>query len=529
MWSWTASDIAPPKCFTQDICIETMQKNNTCSAVPIACNEKSITSAIRHNETKDSTPKLPPDNFIINSGMSDDNLSQKNHTANVNIKPTVQVDYKVATLFLLPTFAISPIVGACGDAFGYSILLLSGLLASTTTTLIYAFRSGVLAIYIGRLLHDIGSACFKPAIFGSIYTIYPPSTSNGKNLIGIIMACNAFSYFGPGLCGILLRFVGQMVALLSFVPFEIMLTIFVLLTFNIVKKSRKELMNENESDDHISEFDDKLSDSDDDNIMDPLINDDPESMTSPFTDAKPAANEIKLYKILCNYKMLILSLTTTVAFIPKAALQPVLSIWLTHRYSSDTATSGIYWGVAGISSLAASFISTNFSQHYPNHILLYTAINLALISVPFILIPILPSVYASGLCFTSYIYFADSARFGAVTILSQLAETEFKTSYGRVMGMYNFGSKLPYFMMPFPSIMLYNTIGFKNMCIVIAPMALLWSPLLFLVRRTDKEKNCPQSEDKDSSKVTINVPICKEIRTSSMFVQQGQRFHYDFT
>ncbi|XP_072050114.1 vesicular acetylcholine transporter-like [Amphiura filiformis] len=404
-----------------------------------------------------------------------------------------KVDSRMILVYMaLPVMSLitSPITGSIGDAFGFDVPLLAALGASIVLTNLYAFSVSFVAVFVSQLLQGFACAASTPNIFGKVYSLYPLNTDEGKTILGVIMACSAFNFFGPAIGGILYAEFGQKAAFLSFVPLEIFLVLCILVTFQseIKRSVTKNEVNEN---------------------IDVQIDEN----ATPLLHTEPKNKGVKLTDIIKDHKVVLLSLTLTACALPKVCIQYVLAIWMEDRFNSDATTTGLFLGTAGVTEVAANVISVKFNNRYPEHICMYTALHVALCALPSVLLPFVPSPITGSFCFAFYIYFTGSARYGTMSMLSGLAENEYQTAYGRVIGVGNLGFTLPYLASPFVAVPLFNAIGFKKMCIIIGMVPLVWAPFLFFVRNAGKSK--PSIPD-DLSITPLASPV---IQTSSAPVQ----------
>ncbi len=425
------------------------------------------------------------------------------------------VDFRVALLFAVPPLVpiiTSPIAGAYGDTVSFNTLLCTALLASTIVTLLFAFSSTFYVILAGQLLQTFAVSCAKPGAFGGVYSVHPPSTPNGKIVLGVLMGSSSFTFFGPALIGILFEYLGQTLTLLCLIPIELCLvvTVFILKLGDSNVSDNNEPQNaktptsggdlgilsgSNHGNNNTTPKDAencapgsvhgiRSTSNHDNNNSVPKDVENPTSANDDRITQQTATNndKMKLCKILLSHKVTILSLTIAVVLLPRSCLQPVLAIWMKSKFGSNAAATGLFWGTGGAADLAAVFISTKFSKHFPKYICLYTALHLTLSSLPFMLLPLAPTPYTAAICFACNIYFTSATRFGATVILSSLAEIKFHNAYGQVIGVGNIGSKLTYLVAPVISVLLFNKVGFETMCFVVGPLSIIGAPFLFFVR-----------------------------------------------
>ncbi|XP_072043316.1 vesicular acetylcholine transporter-like [Amphiura filiformis] len=213
--------------------------------------------------------------------------------------------------------AFSPLSGYFGDKAGYDFALLLGLSTSVVTTLFFAFFSNFSALFSANLLMGIAGAFNTPNTFAKLNKLYPPDSDSGKTALGMAMTTNVFSFIGPAIVGILYEYAGQLLCFLTlFLPLQLILifatswSVYVM----IHEANRQDVYDKDNS----SPFDNE----EEQDILD-----------------QGKANCFE--KVLNHPKILVLSGTMLVGWLPRKCLETCLTVWMYDNFHSGPSEVGL--------------------------------------------------------------------------------------------------------------------------------------------------------------------------------------------
>ena len=189
-----------------------------------------------------------------------------------------------------------------------------------------------------------------------------------------------------------------------------------------------------------------------------------------------------LLKLIKDYQIVIIILTMTVAWLPRAFLEPILSIWMTTKFKSGPAVVGTVWGSAGIAVILSSVITARFVELKPNFLWLYGLSHTLVTGILISLLPLSPNPVIVSVLFTLYGYSAMCSRNCLICIFKDIIDCRYDGYYALATSVLCFGFTLPYLLEPI-SIPIFNELGFQYMCILVGFMISLCSPLLLCVRK----------------------------------------------
>ncbi len=406
-----------------------------------------------------------PDHILSNITMI---TTECQNTAESHLDPLLLVVFLVVPI---TGILVSPVIGVLGDTLGNDLLVLIGIVDMCVVSALFASSSSFSVVVTARILLGLGSSIMHLNALGRVFQVVKPNSQESNTIIGLFLSLYSFQFFLPGIFGIIFKHYGQVLAFTSLIPIEVILGASVVSTYQFKNKSGHKSTTETRAS-VVSTYQFK--------------NKSGHKSTNRNTFAR---NNVTMWTVVSDIRILILSCVIAISWLPKTCLEPVLSVWLQQEYSGDTGTTSMIWGVAGFSVLAACFVSIycmKYCSH--NHLLVYTTFHFALSTVPIALLPHMSSPPGVAICFTLSIYFASAGRYGAMCILAALAEEELDQAFGKVLALANIGFATPYLLAPLIAIPLYNNVGFRMMCVVIAPLSVLFAPMLHILRKERKDE-----------------------------------------
>ena len=409
-------------------------------------------------------------------------------TAHIAINPTLLLVFLSTPIV---SIILAPAVGYFADTFGFDLSLLIGLVIAAIISVLFASSSTFLVVLPARTLTGLFGIFIFGNSFGRVFQVVTPDTHDGNTVVGCILASYMFQFFGPAFCGLLFNYFGQVAAFLSLLPLEIILGMSIISTYQYPST----LMQNNKG-------------------RSKRINLGTKSEKQPYHD-----NTKTFLNVICDHRIMIMSLILTISWLPKCSLEPIMSIWVQQRFAGDAGTTSLVWGMAGFAVLAASMISIYVLKYCTDNLILYTAFHFASCTLPMGLLPFMPSPASAAVMFTLTIYFAAAAKYGALSIITSIAEREYESAVGRVMSMVNIGLTVPYLIGPLISIPLYNTLGFHHMCLILTPISLIFSPLLLFIKHKKNTQDLMTILHEEHEPECIKEQDFPPVEVTAMLVQ----------
>ncbi|XP_072025232.1 probable vesicular acetylcholine transporter-B [Amphiura filiformis] len=321
-------------------------------------------------------------------------------------------------------------------------------------TLIFAFFSSFEAIFIACILQGLAGAFNTPNAFAKMSQLFAPDTTAAKLSLCLVMTANIFSFIGPAMEGFLYEYIGQMWCfLVLLLPLELLLILGTL--FN--------LFCNHDNDNCISRNELKLLKTNERNEVN--------------SDDSNASDNNRLW-LLLNPRIIIAAATFGLAWLPRKCIDSTVAVWMDAKFSSGPSVVGLVLSLAAISVPTANIVGASFASIWTTRIHMFTAICIALCSIPVSTMFLSPNPATVSVCYAVYIFFASSSRYGAMNLLSNIAENTKDSSRGTVMSAASVGLSICNLIGPVLAIPLYNYFGFAVICLSIGPLCCLFAPLL---------------------------------------------------
>lgn len=344
----------------------------------------------------------------------------------------------MAVLLANPVVGIflSPITGVLGDQYGHDLPILFGLGLNIIMSMIFAFYSSFEAIFIACILQGTAGSFNTPNAFAKINKLFPPQSKAGKLSLCLVMTANVFSFIGPAIEGFLYEYFGQkMCFLILLVPLEFVLCCGTLSAL-ICEYCKSANINHNKSDSE--------EHSDNERSI---------SQCERQQDTNVA-------KLLLDPKVFIAAATFGVAWLPRKCIDSTIAMWMDEKFSSGPAIVGLAICMAAVVVPVANVFGTSFASAWPDGIHLLSSICVALCGLPISTMFLSPNPEIASICYASYIFFASTARYGAMSLLSILAEKSPNTPRGTIMSAASVGLSICNLIGPLIAIPLFNSFGF---------------------------------------------------------------------
>ena len=206
-------------------------------------------------------------------------------------------------------------------------------------------------------------------------------------------------------------------------------------------------------------------------------------------------DDICIKDILKNYKIIILSGSMVVATLPKKCLDLTIGIWMAETFNSGPATIGTAIGVAAIAVILGNISGVSISVFWWRHVPLLNALSLALSVVPIMLLPFSTNPYSVATCYFFNVYFFSITKYWTVHLVAEIADKLYPRGRARVMNVLTAFMATPAIIGPVIGLILFNSIGFKYMCILLGPTGILYSLFLSIIRSQTKVFHIRRRED----------------------------------
>ena len=350
---------------------------------------------------------------------------------------------------------LSPITGMLGDYIGHEIPMLFGLLFNVLMSTVFAFFSSFEATLIACLLQGIAGALNVPNAFALVARLFESHTIEGKISLGLVMTANMFSFIGPAIEGLLYENVGQKSCfLILLVPVNIILTCGIL--FSLLNNSKNVEPNQRY---HLL------------------------GSTDPVSNRQNSRDVKNSFRLFLNSKLIVAAGTYAIVWVPRKCIESTIAMWMDARFSSGPSTVGLVLSLAAASVPAANIFGAYFASIRPNYTHLMTGILVTFCSVPVSVLFLSPNSATISACFAIYVFFASAARYGAIRLLSIIAENTPGTPQGSYMATAYLLSTMMDVIGPVVATELYSNFGFESLCLSIGPLCSVFAPLLLVFHK----------------------------------------------
>ena len=361
--------------------------------------------------------------------------------------PAETLNWNLSLVFVICPIVeliFSPFLGVVSEKTGIDFIAFVGVILAIVICIIYAFTDTFLGILIARILQGVDIVCLSPAAMVRIEGTCPSDTKEGKSVIGLALSTSAISFAFISISSTIYEYLGQMLSFLLMVPMELMTAVTILMTCQFKMEFRKDKKEENA-----------------------------EIEISP---------KVSFAFVVKDTSILVATGLVAVVWVFLPILDPIVASWLENTFSSGPSEVSLLWGTASLPVVLANVISACFTMVKPQLTWLYSFFHLIFSAIPVILLPMTPSFWWTCAAFMSYIYFACCVRFGAVFLISNMAETKYAGAHNHVWAIANYGFALPFLVGNAVGAPLYNSIGFTKLCLAIGMIMLLYSLLIICLR-----------------------------------------------
>ena len=361
---------------------------------------------------------------------------------------------------------------------------LIGLLLSSVMSVTFAFSEDFWEVLVARLLQGAASPFNTSISYATLTCLYSQDTAMGKIMLGIAVSTNSFSFIGAALFGITYEYLGQQ---LCFLLLLLPPCAFLLLMVSVLLVSSRVSSSKSPSQD----FEMSIKEDDPHNNQQELSR----SHLPDYGISVDQYDDICIKDILKNYKIIILSCSMVVATLPKKCLDLTIGIWMAETFNSGPATIGTAKGVAAIAVILGNISGASISVFWWRHVPLLNALSLALSVVPIMLLPFSTNPYSVATCYFFNVYFFSTTKYWTVHLVAEIADKLYPRGRARVMNVLTAFMATPAIIGPVIGLILFNSIGFKYMCILLGPTGILYSLFLSIIRSQTKIFHIRRRED----------------------------------
>ncbi|XP_071960649.1 vesicular acetylcholine transporter-like [Antedon mediterranea] len=346
----------------------------------------------------------------------------------------------------LTTLIVSPMIGILVDSVGFDVPILVGILCLFATSLTFAFANSINLFILARIFHGVGASFIFIAGTGLVScSNYSPQTVN--NIYTLEWLIYGFDVFGPVYGGIAVSLFGQQ-RTFSILAFTLIGNLCIFVAGMII------------SDPDVSE--NKLKEADSSN-------------TTTYTQQG--------FKGLVNNSYITFSaILVAVAVIPKAFLDPVLPVWMSRDFGSDSWQIAMIYFPQWICFELAIIFSAFVMKKMNNKTWFVMFINLLLTAAFSMLLCMVSAEWAIAIP-TSLLSFSTTVvRFLIFSVMAFLSRQIFPLDVGRIFAIYDFFTILPFAVGPLISLLIYEYAGIFWLGFTMAIVSLCASPLSFIYR-----------------------------------------------
>ena len=401
------------------------------------------------------------------------------------------------------SFIFAPLSGYIADTVGYETSLLVGILLFLVMSVSFAFSEDFWEVLVARFLQGAASPFNTSISYATITCLFSQDTAMGKIVLGIAVSTNSFSFIGAALFGITYEYLGQQLCfLLLLLPpcVILLLLVSVLLVSNRVESSTKpssqdtdslsssKLSSQDTGQDlllYSSDSEMSVKEDDDHNTKQELSR----SYCPDSGISEDEYDDLYMIDILKNYRIIILCGSMVLATLPKKCLDLTIGIWMSETFNSSPATVGMAMGVATIAVILGNVSGASISICFWRHVPLANALSLALSVVPIMLLPFSTNPYIVAICYFLNVYFFSMAKYWTVHLVAEIADRLYPRGRARVMNVLTAFMVTPAIIGPIIALILYNSVGFKYMCIILGPMGISYSVFLGMMHLLNSDND----------------------------------------
>uniref|UniRef100_A0A183C103 MFS domain-containing protein n=1 Tax=Globodera pallida TaxID=36090 RepID=A0A183C103_GLOPA len=325
----------------------------------------------------------------------------------------------------------NPLVGPLTNKIGYTMPMFAGFVIMFLSTLLFAFGTSFITLWLARSLQGIGSACTSTSGMGMLAQAYPDDAERGSAM-GIALGGLALGVLvGPPYGGMLYQWAGKEL------PF-ILLALLALLDGSL-------------------QF----------------------LLLQPKVDrGEPEGTAIK--ELARDPYIIVAAGSITIGNLGIAMLEPSLPLWMMESWSANSIERGAAFLPASISYL----IGTNIFGPLAYKIGRWLSSFIGLIVIGFCLIAIPSASSVFGLilpnfCMGFSIGMIDASMF---PMMGHIVDQRHVGVYGSIYAIADAAFCFAFFLGPFFSGPLVRTVGFPTMMYMIAVVNFCYAPLMFFLR-----------------------------------------------
>ena len=274
-------------------------------------------------------------------------------------------------------------------------------------------------------------------------SLYSPDSPTGRVALGIVMNADAISFVGTLMFGTLFEYIGQLICFLTLlVPFTS------ILLFSVVFS---------------------------------ICSNNTENECSSEQVTIEGLGLASFYDIVKIPIMLTGCVSLALAWLPRICIENTISVWMLDEFSSGPTTVGDVLSLSAISVLSANLLSVALTVRYPEKTVVFTCLTMCFTGLSAAALSLSYTPYHIAVIFAIHIFFSSCNRYFVMNIMSTFAETLMNIPRCQVMSVANIGMLIPYMTAPCLAIPLYNSIGFRYMCLTVGPLCTLYAPFIYLI------------------------------------------------
>lgn len=386
---------------------------------------------------------------------------------------SVSVGFLFASKALIQLF-ISPCAGYIIDRIGYDLPMMFGLCVMFVSTAVFAFGRSYGVLFFARSLQGVGSGFADTAGLAMIADRYTEEVERTKAL-GLALACISFgSLVAPPFGGILYEFAGKKVPFLILSTTALLDGCLLLLVMRPVKQAE---------------------------LMERLEKGSPE---------KPPVTPI--WRLILDPYIALCAGALSMSNIPLAFLEPTIALWMENTMTEVYEWQiGMVWLPAFLPYICSVYLTVYLAKRFPQWQWLISIIGLGMEGIMSFFIPLCKSfgtlmIPVGLLCFG--VALIDTALLPTMGYLVDIRHT---SVYGSIYAIADVSYSLAYAIGPMIAGKITATYGFGALNVGIGVFALLYCPILIILRTIYVYKPMP-----DEMNVLMDDPPQKNFKAYMM-------------
>ncbi|KAF7634799.1 MFS domain-containing protein [Meloidogyne graminicola] len=364
----------------------------------------------------------------------------------------------------------NPLIGPLTNKIGYTVPMFGGFVILFLSTLLFAFGSSFSSLWLARALQGVGSACTSTSGMGMIAQAYPDDAERGSAM-GIALGGLALGVLvGPPYGGLLYQWAGKELP-------------FILLALLALFDGTVQFL-----------------------LLQPKID-----------RGEPEGTAI--FELIKDPYIIVAAGSITIGNLGIAILEPSLPLWMMESWSATSFERGAAFLPASISYM----IGTNIFGPLAHKIgrWLSTFIGIVVIGFCLILIPSAESIYGlilPNFCMGFSIGMIDASMF---PMMGYIVDIRHVGVYGSIYAIADAAFCFAFFLGPFFSGPLVQSVGFSTMMYFIAAINFCYAPLMFFLRNLSPPitttiqqqqhfQQSTSSSEIEQKQILINTPLLYE-------------------